>query len=404
MEGRGSLRVRGSKTTKKPEDFPLSGVNESNMRLPMRCLAHNRRVLVLVVVLGLVCLAIVSLPLFETESSVQLDWHVDPAHKQSVHQYIHKVLEGECQPGSARQSLLARLPPSSQITQPFLWKDVPLPDDLFLFSPPFGFRGLQDKLKDLLSLLPDSDSVSKLGQASNKCQRCVVVGNGGILRGLELGPLINQYDIIIRLNSGPLGEFSTDVGNRTSIRMSYPEGTPLAWVDTDTDTLFVAVVYKSVDISWTSAMINKLAVPLWEWLFFWQKVPNQIPLEPHRFRLLNPQVIRETALDLLKYPPPRPRLWGWDQNVPTLGVSALNLASLLCDEVSLAGFGYNLSHQGAPLHYYDHLTMSAMQQQKMHNVDRETELLQSLIKAGTITDLTGGIHCSFCPSLSTRGI
>lgn len=86
------------------------------------------------------------------------------------------------------------------------------------------------------------------------------------------------------------------------------------------------------------------------------------------------------------------------QNVPTLGVSALNLASLLCDQVSLAGFGYNLSQQGAPLHYYDRLPMSAMLQQNMHNVDRETELLKSLVREGGINDLTGGIHCSFCPS------
>lgn len=54
-------------------------------------------------------------------------------------------------------------------------------------------------------------------------------------------------------------------------------------------------------------------------LFFWQKVPREIPLEPQNFRLLNPDVIRETALDLLKYPPPRPRIWGWDK-VPSLFV------------------------------------------------------------------------------------
>lgn len=84
--------------------------------------------------------------------------------------------------------------------------------------------------------------------------------------------------------------------------------------------------------------------------------------------------------------------------MPTIGVSALGLASLLCDEVSLAGFGYNLSQKGAPLHYYDHLPMSTMLWQKSHNVDRETELLQSLVREGAITDLTGGIHCSFCPS------
>ncbi|KAF6730953.1 Lactosylceramide alpha-2,3-sialyltransferase [Oryzias melastigma] len=219
-----------------------------------------------------------------------------------------------------------------------------------------------------------------------------------VLKGLELGPLINRFDTIIRLNSGPLGEFVADVGNRTSFRMSYPEGTPIHWGDTDPHTLFVAVVYKSVDLSWISAMVNKLAVPLWDWLFFWQKVPKEIPLDPQRFRLLNPLVIKETALDLLKYPLPRPLLWGWDQNVPTLGVSALNLASLLCDEVSLAGFGYNLPHQNVPLHYYDHQSIGVMQKQTMHNVDTETQFLQNLVKEHTITDLTGGIHCSFCSS------
>lgn len=63
-----------------------------------------------------------------------------------------------------------------------------------------------------------------------------------------------------RLNSGPLGEYTADVGNRTTIRMSYPEGTPSQWTDTDPGTLFVAVVYKGVDISWISAMINKITV------------------------------------------------------------------------------------------------------------------------------------------------
>ncbi|XP_078480000.1 LOW QUALITY PROTEIN: lactosylceramide alpha-2,3-sialyltransferase-like, partial [Lampetra planeri] len=242
------------------------------------------------------------------------------------------------------------------------------------------------------------DLVPQREKASGECRRCVVVGNGGILKGLELGSLIDRFHTVIRLNSGPLESFSVDVGNRTSIRMSYPEGTPRHWIDTDTHALFVAVVYKSVDVSWMFAMINKLAVPLLDWLFFWQKVPDHIPLEPDKFRLLNPQVIRETALDLLKYPPPTTRLWGWDQNVPTLGMSALNLASLLCDEVSLVGFGYNLSQQGAPLHYYDHLSMSAMLQEKMHNVDRETELLQSMVREGAIADLTGGIYCSFCPA------
>ncbi|XP_041846225.1 lactosylceramide alpha-2,3-sialyltransferase [Melanotaenia boesemani] len=367
------------------------------MRLLVRWTAY-RRVLVAAVALSLLCLVMLSLPLGRTETSKPSEWNVSPAHKKLVHEHVHRVLEAQCRHNSARQHLLAQLPASGHAIQPFLWNNQPLPDDLFLYPPPFGFSGLQRKVEELLRWLPASDSAALPERTSGKCRRCVVVGNGGILKGLELGPLINRFDTIIRLNRGPLGEFSHDVGNRTSIRMSYPEGTPLRWVDTDPQTLFVAVVYKGGDLSWTSAMINKLSVPLWDWLFFWQKVPNEIPLEPQMFRLLNPHIIRLTALDLLKYPKPRPRLWGWDQNVPTLGVSALTLASLLCDEVSLAGFGYNLTHREVPLHYYDRLPMSVMQQQKMHNVDQETLFLRRLVREGAISDLTGGIHCSFCSS------
>lgn len=42
--------------------------------------------------------------------------------------------------------------------------------------------------------------------------------------------------------------------------MSYPEGTPLHWVDTDPQAVFVAVVYKRSDLSWISSMISRLSV------------------------------------------------------------------------------------------------------------------------------------------------
>uniref|UniRef100_A0A8C6TTD3 Lactosylceramide alpha-2,3-sialyltransferase n=1 Tax=Neogobius melanostomus TaxID=47308 RepID=A0A8C6TTD3_9GOBI len=315
-------------------------VPKENMR--MRSCGANRRLLVLCVVLGLVGLAVVSLPLFDSKPPRRLEWPVDPAHRKFVHKHVQSVLDSECRTAQTRQALLTLLPESSKNTRPLLWRDSALPEELFRFTPPFGFKGLRHKLDDLLQLLPESSSQLKPDQ----CRRCVVVGNGGVLRGLELGRFIDQFDTVIRLNSGPLGEFVADVGNRTSIRMSYPEGTPLKWADPDPHALFVAVVYKAVDMSWISAMIRKASVPLWDWLFFWRTVPDQVPIESQRFRLLNPDVIREASQDLLKYPPPRPRLWGWDQNVPTLGVTALTLASLLCDQVSLAGYGYSLSQPG----------------------------------------------------------
>ncbi len=142
-----------------------------------------------------------------------------------------------------------------------------------------------------------------------------------------------------RLNSGPVRGFSADVGNRTSIRMSYPEGSPKVWEDMDSDLRFVAVIYKSVDFHWLRAMITKTSVVsaclrirqmivlisavclnvtchlsvAVDWLFFWKNVPESLPLKASQFRLLNPEIIRETALDLLHYSSVRERLWGWDQ-------------------------------------------------------------------------------------------
>ncbi len=42
-------------------------------------------------------------------------------------------------------------------------------------------------------------------------------------------------------------------------------------------------------------------------------MPESLPLKASQFRLLNPEIIRETALDLLHYSSVRERLWGWDQ-------------------------------------------------------------------------------------------
>lgn len=66
--------------------------------------------------------------------------------------------------------------------------------------------------------------------------------------------------VLSRLNSGPVQSYSRDVGNRSSIRMSYPEGSPKVWEDMDPKLKYVAVIYKSVDFNWLNAMITKQKV------------------------------------------------------------------------------------------------------------------------------------------------
>lgn len=67
------------------------------------------------------------------------------------------------------------------------------------------------------------------------------------------------------------------------------------------------------------------------------------------------------------------------------------LALQLCDEVSLAGFGYDLKHPGAWLHYYETLRMDHMMVQVVHDVSAEGSFLRDLINAEVVHDLTGAL-------------
>lgn len=49
--------------------------------------------------------------------------------------------------------------------------------------------------------------------------------------------------------------------------------------------------------------------------------------------------------------------------VPTLGASAVVMALQLCDQVSLAGFGYDMHHPESRLHYYETIRMDSMKAQ-----------------------------------------
>ncbi|XP_075355669.1 lactosylceramide alpha-2,3-sialyltransferase isoform X7 [Mycteria americana] len=199
-----------------------------------------------------------------------------------------------------------------------------------------------------------------------------------------------------KLNDAPVQGYTDHVGNKTTIRMTYPEGAPLSEHEYPPASLFVAVLFKSVDFNWLQAMVKNETLPLWVRLFFWKEVADKIPFTSKQFRILNPVIIKETAFDILQFPEPRSKFWGWDKNVPTIGVTAVVLATHLCDEVSLAGFGYDLDQPSTPLHYYNNLCMAAMNGQTMHNVTSETKFLQKLIKEKVVKDLTGGIHCEFC--------
>lgn len=55
----------------------------------------------------------------------------------------------------------------------------------------------------------------------------------------------------------------------------------------------------------------------------------------------------------------------FSQNIPTLGTVAITMALHNCDEVAVAGFGYDMNTPHAPLHYYETVKMSAIKEVRL---------------------------------------
>ncbi|XP_073906230.1 lactosylceramide alpha-2,3-sialyltransferase isoform X2 [Castor canadensis] len=345
-------------------------------------------------VFGVWILYILKLNYSSEECDMRKVHFVDPDRIKRAQKYAQQVLQEECRPKFVKKAmaLLFEHRYSTDLV-PFVQKAPKGSETEYKYDPPFGFRKFSSKVQTLLDILPEHDFPEHL--QAKQCRRCVVIGSGGILHGLELGHALNQFDVVIRLNSAPVEGYSAHVGNRTTIRMTYPEGAPLSDTEYYGSDLFVAVLFKSVDFNWLQAMVKNETLPFWVRLFFWKRVAEKIPLQPKHFRILNPVIIKETAFDILQYSEPQSRFWGRDKNVPTMGIIAVVLATHLCDEVSLAGFGYDLNQPRTPLHYFGNQCMAAMDWQTMHNVTTETQFLLHLIKEGVVKDLSGGIHCEF---------
>uniref|UniRef100_A0A096N7D9 CMP-N-acetylneuraminate-beta-1,4-galactoside alpha-2,3-sialyltransferase n=2 Tax=Cercopithecinae TaxID=9528 RepID=A0A096N7D9_PAPAN len=324
--------------------------------------------------------------------------------------------EGACKPGYASALMTAIFPRFSKPAPMFL-------DDSFRkwarireFVPPFGIKGqetgfnhvAQAGLKLLSSSNPPSLASQSAGITDNlikailsvtkeyrltpaldslRCRRCIIVGNGGVLANKSLGSRIDDYDIVVRLNSAPVKGFEKDVGSKTTLRITYPEGAMQRPEQYERDSLFVLAGFKWQDFKWLKYIVFKERVSASDG--FWKSVATRVPKEPPEIRILNPYFIQEAAFTLIGLPFNN-GLMGRG-NIPTLGSVAVTMALHGCDEVAVAGFGYDMSTPNAPLHYYETVRMAAIKESWTHNIQREKEFLRKLVKARVITDLSSGI-------------
>ncbi|XP_019211105.2 CMP-N-acetylneuraminate-beta-galactosamide-alpha-2,3-sialyltransferase 1-like [Oreochromis niloticus] len=160
------------------------------------------------------------------------------------------------------------------------------------------------------------------------CRSCAVVGNSGNLRGSHYGPLIDFHNIVIRINRGHTKGYETDVGTKTTHRVMYPESATR--LDNTTHLLFFP--FKTHDFLWLLKALN----------------PGENDA-PNLKKIANKDLMMILHPAFMKYVH---QVWlGRKGYYPSTGFLAVVLSLLMCDEVSVFGFGAD--SEGNWSHYFE---------------------------------------------------
>ncbi|XP_042284451.1 ST3 beta-galactoside alpha-2,3-sialyltransferase 3b isoform X1 [Thunnus albacares] len=312
---------------------------------------------------------------------LQLDTKLPP---ELAYKYGN-LSEGVCKLGYAAAKMTAIYPKFVKPAPMFLDRNFKRLAKVSNYLPPFGFKTQERVIDSILTATKNYGLGDDLDSLS--CKRCIIVGNGGILYNKSLGSRIDDYDVVVRLNEAPVAGYSRDVGTKTTLRITYPEGAIQKPENYEKDSLFVFSAFKPLDFKWLRQMVFKEKLRGTEG--FWKSVAHYVPREPTEMRILNPYFIQEAAFQFIGLPFNNGVMG--KGNIPTLGTVAITMALHNCDEVAVAGFGYDMNTPHAPLHYYETVKMSAIKESWTHNIAKEKEFLRKLVKANVITDLTNGI-------------
>ncbi|XP_035526341.1 CMP-N-acetylneuraminate-beta-1,4-galactoside alpha-2,3-sialyltransferase-like [Morone saxatilis] len=298
---------------------------------------------------------------------LQLDTKLPP---ELAYKYGN-LSEGVCKPGYAAAKMTAIYPKFMKPAPMFLDRNFKRLGKVNSYLPPFGFKtqGKKGSFDHLLST-SNLQFISTINFLNN-------VFNDGV----------HKNQSAARLNEAPVTGYGKHVGTKTTLRITYPEGAIQKPEIYEKDSLFVFSAFKPLDFKWLRQMVFKEKLRGTEG--FWKSVAHYVPREPTEIRILNPYFIQEAAFQFIGLPFNNGQMG--KGNIPTLGTVAITMALHNCDEVAVAGFGYDMNKPHAPLHYYETVKMSAIKESWTHNISKEKEFLRKLVKANVITDLTNGI-------------
>ncbi|XP_029001750.1 ST3 beta-galactoside alpha-2,3-sialyltransferase 3a isoform X2 [Betta splendens] len=280
--------------------------------------------------------------------------------------------KGACKPGFAAAKMTAIYPKFNKLAPVFLDLNYKRFAKIGDYPPPFGVKSQERIIDHLLSVTKNYGLGENLDIIS--CKTCIIMGNGGILINKSLGQQIDGFDVVVRLNQAPVKGYEKDVGSKTTLRITYPEGAIQKIDQYEDQSLFVLSAFKAQDFKWLRYMVFKQG--LHNTNGFWKSVARHVPREASDMRILNPYFIQEASFQLIGFPHNNGQMG--KGNIPTLGTVAITMALHNCDEVAVAGFGYNLNTPHAPLHYYEKISMSAIKESWTHNIIKENKFLRKL--------------------------
>ncbi|XP_033986989.1 CMP-N-acetylneuraminate-beta-galactosamide-alpha-2,3-sialyltransferase 1-like [Trematomus bernacchii] len=254
--------------------------------------------------------------------------------------------------------------------QPFLSANMNFSEDAFkwwqrLQNEQGTFDLFKKTVHDLFGMFPPKPDVKQYHP--DRCRTCAVVGNSGNLHRSRYGPLIDFYDVVIRMNGAVTQGYEADVGSKTTHRIMYPESS----VNLDNSTHLMLVPFKIKDIVWvmkafSTGYFGKSYAP----------VLSKIKANKNLVMVLNPDFMMYVHHNWLE------KKGGY----PSTGFMALILAMHICDEVHV--FGYGADSEGNWSHYFEKLQNKKLKT-GLHPGNVEYGIIQELAKQRKVTFYKG---------------
>ncbi|XP_040926121.1 ST3 beta-galactoside alpha-2,3-sialyltransferase 3a isoform X4 [Betta splendens] len=206
--------------------------------------------------------------------------------------------KGACKPGFAAAKMTAIYPKFNKLAPVFLDLNYKRFAKIGDYPPPFGVKSQERIIDHLLSVTKNYGLGENLDIIS--CKTCIIMGNGGILINKSLGQQIDGFDVVVRLNQAPVKGYEKDVGSKTTLRITYPEGAIQKIDQYEDQSLFVLSAFKAQDFKWLRYMVFKQG--LHNTNGFWKSVARHVPREASDMRILNPYFIQEASFQLIGFP------------------------------------------------------------------------------------------------------